>query len=251
RCCWRPMPAPSSYRSMRRPGITFTSGQGGSSFWAIFGSAVPDAAWWLGIPGALYALMLKSVALVLAILAVIFLLQNRVPVAAWISGEPAGASGWARVRRSLGEVWHVLAILYIAGIYVIYALHTEGGFLYVLRATALSLIVIIAARVIVRFVQGLSRRGFAIKPELKAQFPTLEYRANRYPDPDGTDQSDCLYPSGADRAAGLEYRGVCVVRLRSRPARHWQRAVDRRGADHCARAMGARGQRDRAVSDCD
>jgi small conductance mechanosensitive channel len=26
----------------------------------------------------------------------------------------------------------------------------------------------------------LSRRGFAIKPELKAQFPTLEQRANRY-----------------------------------------------------------------------
>ena len=150
------------------------------AFWAIFGYAVPDAAWWLGIPGALYALMLKSVALVLAILAVIFLLQNRAPIAAWISAEPAGASGWARVRRSLGEIWHVLAILYIAGIYVIYALHTEGGFLYVLRATLLSLIVIIAARVIVRFVQGLSRRGFAIKPELKAQFPTLEHRANRY-----------------------------------------------------------------------
>jgi len=34
--------------------------------------------------------------------------------------------------------------------------------------------------VIVRFIQGLSRRGFAIKPELKAQFPTLEHRANRY-----------------------------------------------------------------------
>jgi moderate conductance mechanosensitive channel len=150
------------------------------AFWAIFGYAVPEAAWWLGIPGALYALMLKSVALVLAILAVIFLLQNRAPVATWISGEAAGASGWARARRSLGEIWHVLAILYIAGTYLIYALRIEGGFLYVLRATLLSLITIIAARLIVRFVQGLSRRGFAIKPELKAQFPTLEHRANRY-----------------------------------------------------------------------
>jgi moderate conductance mechanosensitive channel len=151
------------------------------AFWAIFGHAVPEAAWWLGVPGALHALMLKTVALVLAILVVIFLLQNRAPVAAWISGEPTGATtGWARVRRSLGEIWHILAILYITGIYLIYALHTEGGFLYVLRATALSLIIIIAARVVVRFVQGLSRRGFAIKPELKAQFPTLEHRANRY-----------------------------------------------------------------------
>ena len=150
------------------------------TFWAIFGYAVPKAAWWLGVPGALYALMLKAVGLVLAVLAIIFLLQNRATVAVWIAGQMPRASGWARVRRSLGEIWHLLAIFYIVGIYLIYALQIEGGFVYVLRATVLSLIVIVAARVVVRFVQGLSRRGFAIKPELKAQFPTLEQRANRY-----------------------------------------------------------------------
>jgi len=150
------------------------------TFWAIFGYAVPEAAWWLGVPGALYALMLKVVGLVLTMLAIIFLLQNRAPIAAWIAGEPAGVSGWARIRRSLGEIWYLLAILYIIGIYLIYALHIEGGSLYVLRATVLSLLVIVAARVLVLFVRGLSRRGFAIKPELRAQFPTLEHRANRY-----------------------------------------------------------------------
>jgi small-conductance mechanosensitive channel len=150
------------------------------TFWGIFGYAVPKAAWWLGVPGALYALMLKAVGLVLAVLAIIFLLQNRATVAAWIAGDMSGASGWGRVRRSLGEIWHLLAIVYIVGIYLIYALRIEGGFVYVLRATVLSLIVIVAARVVVRFVHGLSRRGFAIKPELKAQFPTLEQRANRY-----------------------------------------------------------------------
>jgi len=150
------------------------------TFWAIFGYAVPEAAWWLGIPGALYALLLKTVALVLGVLAIIFLLQNRSTVAAWIAGEPAAASGWSRVRRTLGETWHLLAILYIIAAYLIYALHMEGGFTYVLRATLLSLILIVAARLLVSFVQRLSRRGFALKPELKAQFPTLEQRANRY-----------------------------------------------------------------------
>jgi small conductance mechanosensitive channel len=120
------------------------------------------------------------VGLVLAVLAVIFLLQNRAAVAIWIAGEVASTSGWARVRRSLGEIWHLLAILYIVGLYLIYALHIEGGFIYVLRATVLSLIVLVAAQLLARFVQGLSRRGFAIRPELKAQFPTLEQRANRY-----------------------------------------------------------------------
>jgi len=150
------------------------------TFWGIFGYALPEAAWWLGIPGALYALLLKTVGLVLAVLAIIFILQNRVTVAAWIAGEPKAASGWSRVRRTLGETWPLLAILYITGAYLIYALHMEGGFTYVLRATLLSLILIIAARLLVSLVQRLSRRGFAIKPELKAQFPTLEQRANRY-----------------------------------------------------------------------
>jgi small-conductance mechanosensitive channel len=150
------------------------------TFWGIFAYAVPEAAWWLGIPGALYALMLKTVGLVLAVLAIIFLLQNRTTVAAWIAGEPAAASGWSRVRRTLGESWHLLAILYIIAAYLIYALHMEGGFAYVLRATLSSLVLIVAARLLVSFAQRLSRRGFAIKPELKAQFPTLEQRANRY-----------------------------------------------------------------------
>jgi small conductance mechanosensitive channel len=150
------------------------------TFWAIFGYAVPEAAWWLGIPGPLYALLLKTVGLVLAVLAIIFLLQNRSTVAAWIAGESVAPSGWSRVRRTFGETWHLLAILYIVGAYLIYALHMEGGFTYVARATALSLILIVAARLLVSFVQRLSRRGFAIKPELKAQFPTLEQRTNRY-----------------------------------------------------------------------
>jgi small conductance mechanosensitive channel len=84
------------------------------------------------------------------------------------------------MRGSLAEIWPVLAVLYITGIYLIYALRIEGGFVYVARATALSLVVIVAAKLLVRFIRELSRRGFAIKPELKAQFPTLEQRANRY-----------------------------------------------------------------------
>ena len=46
-------------------------------FCGIFGFAVPQAAWWLGIPGALYTLLLKLAGLVVALLALIFLLQNR------------------------------------------------------------------------------------------------------------------------------------------------------------------------------
>jgi len=113
-------------------------------------------------------------------LTIVFVLQNRAQIARWIAGAPAAASGWGRIRRSLAEIWPVLAIIYISGIYLIYALRIQGGFVYVARATTLSLIVIVAAQLFVHFIRELSRRGFAISPELKAQFPTLEQRANRY-----------------------------------------------------------------------
>jgi small-conductance mechanosensitive channel len=148
--------------------------------WAVFGYGVPEAAWWLGVPGAIYALLLNALGLVLALLTIIFVLQNRAQIAKWIAGTPGTASGWGRIRRSLAEIWPVLAILYISGIYLIYSLRIQGGFAYVARATTLSLIVIVAAQAVVRFIREVSRRGFAISPELKAQFPTLEQRANRY-----------------------------------------------------------------------
>jgi small-conductance mechanosensitive channel len=151
------------------------------TYWTVFGYAIAAAAWWLGIPGGLYALMLKIIGLVVAILALVFILQNRVWVSRWITGEaPMEGGGWTRVRRRLGESWHFLAILYIVGIYLVYALRIEGGSGYILRATVLSLVVLAGARLLVRFVEQLSARGFAVAPELKARFPLLEQRANRY-----------------------------------------------------------------------
>ncbi|HEY1260510.1 MAG TPA: mechanosensitive ion channel domain-containing protein, partial [Stellaceae bacterium] len=149
-------------------------------FVAAYGYAIPEAAWWLGIPGAIYALMLNLTGLVLALLAIVFVLQNRVAIGRWIAGDPPSATGWGRIRRTLGEIWALLAVVYIVGIYLIYALRIEGGFGYVLRATVLSLVVIVAARLVVRAIHRLSQHGFALSPELKAQFPTLEHRANRY-----------------------------------------------------------------------
>jgi moderate conductance mechanosensitive channel len=125
-------------------------------------------------------LMLNLAGLVLALLAIIFLLQNRSAIADWIGGDGSTVSGWSRVRRTLADIWQLLAIFYIAGLYAIYALRIEGGFVYVARATALSVVVVVAARLIARSIRSLSRRGFAISPQLKAQFPTLEHRANRY-----------------------------------------------------------------------
>jgi hypothetical protein len=91
--------------------------------------------------------------LVLAILGIVFVLQNRAVVARWIQGaEQAESAGLIRLRRRLAEIWHILAIVYIGGIYLAYALRVAGGSGYILRATLVSLVVIVGARLLVRFI---------------------------------------------------------------------------------------------------
>ena len=153
--------------------------------WSVFGFAFAEGAWWLGVPGGIYALTLKAVAFVLAILAIVFVLQNRGPVGEWVAGPfeltaDARSASWRGVRRRLSESWHVFAIVYILGIFAVYALHITGGFGYLLRATILTLVAIIGARLLIGVAQRAIARGFAIAPDLKSRFPTLEQRANRY-----------------------------------------------------------------------
>jgi moderate conductance mechanosensitive channel len=157
-------------------------------YWSVYGYAVTAGAWWLGVPGGIYALLLKSTALVLTVLAVIFVLQNRVAMREWLRGrKPDGGAegvgevnGWRVLRNRLADTWHVLAITYISAIFLVYVLRVEGGFVYVLRGTLLTLAIIVIARLVVGLTRKATRHGFAIGSELKQKFPTLEQRANRY-----------------------------------------------------------------------
>jgi small conductance mechanosensitive channel len=156
--------------------------------WAIFGPAVANGAWWLGVPGAVYVLVLRGTVMVLAILAVIFILQNRRAVAEWLRGNASAAKvskrgeerRWGLLRNQMAEIWHILAIIYVVGTFGIYVLHIEGGLALLLRATLLSVVVLLAAALVLRFINRLGRTGFAVRPDLKARFPTLEARTNRY-----------------------------------------------------------------------
>jgi small-conductance mechanosensitive channel len=149
--------------------------------WAAYGYAASVGGWWLGAPGAINGLVMRISVLVLAILAIIFVLQNRAAVRTWLRGhDQAALSGWRIVRHRLADTWHVLAVVYVIGTFGVYILNTEAGLGLLLRATALSLVVITTAAILIRFIDEVLQRGLALKPDLKARFPMLEARANRY-----------------------------------------------------------------------
>jgi small conductance mechanosensitive channel len=171
--------------------------------WGVFVRGIVAATWWLGVPGAVFSTLQKSVALVVTLLAIVFVLQNRQAVAAWIRPRPPATrdqppledAGEMPVelpavvprhpaldllRYRLAEIWHVLAVVYLAGIFCVYALKIEGGFAFLFRATVLTIALGTAARFLVQFSARAAHRGFAIPDEMRARFPTLELRANRY-----------------------------------------------------------------------
>jgi small-conductance mechanosensitive channel len=142
----------------------------------VYGYFLIEAALLLGLPAGGHAGLSRILALLLTVIAVVFIFQNRVPVAGWIAGEAQGGS----LRERLADIWHVLAALYVAGIFVVWALGVEGGFEYMARATIATLLILAVARLGLAGMGQAVLRGFSVGADLKARFPSLEARANRY-----------------------------------------------------------------------
>lgn len=153
----------------------------------LFGAFALHAAVLAGLPPQSHALLIKLLGLLVAAMTAVLVLQNRQAVAAWLRQDTAAPPpGEAkrrpaqRLRQRLADVWHVLAIVYILVLYVVWAADIDGGFAYLLRASALTLLIVAVAMGAARLLTVTMARAFRISADNKAQFPGLEELANRY-----------------------------------------------------------------------
>ena len=134
----------------------------------------------LGITQAAYVVLLKLLGIVVTVLLVLLVVRNRVRVANALRGMGHDAQGRRTVRSRLADIWHVLAVAYILAICGVWILQVDEGFTYLLRATVLSIVILVAARIAVTLAREALRRGFSLGPDLKLAFPNLEEHAVRY-----------------------------------------------------------------------
>ena len=147
----------------------------------VYGYFFAEAALLLGLPKGGYLALTKIIGLLLALLMVIVILQNRSTFAAFIRGpEDGGFAGLKILRRRFSEIWHVLAIIYVIAVYMVWVLEISGGFEFVFRATLLSIVVLIAAKLAILGSREAVDRGFGLRPELMDRYPGLAARSNRY-----------------------------------------------------------------------
>lgn len=147
----------------------------------VYGYFLAQVAELLGMDQAGSEALLKAVGLVVALMLVLLAMQNRTAVAAALRGAGGdGASHISVVRERFADIWHVLAMLYIAVVYGIWAVGLEGGFELIFLGTVLSIVILVAGRLAAAALRRMLHRGFALGEEVRRQFPGLEARANRY-----------------------------------------------------------------------
>jgi small-conductance mechanosensitive channel len=155
---------------------------------AITGYAVAEAGLLFGLPWTAYDAILRVSLLIVTLLLVIVILQNRGAVAdALRAPELPDGEALDRARRlfrtlrdRLADVWHLLAILWLFAAWGVWALEIRDGFARLLRVSALTALILGAAKLADMLLRRAILRGFRISPELAKRYPGLEARANRY-----------------------------------------------------------------------
>ena len=144
----------------------------------------------VGLPLPAYDILLKALGFILAALLVVLIFQNRGAVAQWLRGDQQSHGQQARQQRApaglrllrarLADVWHILASLYVIGIYGVWAAQIPGGFDLLPAPRSFPFSSSSAVRMLVGAGDGLLRRYLLHRRELKQRFPGLEARADRY-----------------------------------------------------------------------
>jgi len=119
------------------------------------------AAFLLGLPKSGAYALLRLLGAVLLALAVAFVLHYRRRVAGWLRRRADTASrrfGAPQLLRGFASIWHVLAIGYITGFFVVAAFGIEGGFSFMLRGTLMSLLIVAVAWILILGVHGVTDR---------------------------------------------------------------------------------------------
>ena len=148
---------------------------------AVYGFFAAEALPLLGFGAEPQTLTRKLVGLLVASMLIVLVLQNRRAVRAWLSPEDSTRAR-QRVRRSVAEVWHLVAIGYVVAVYLVWAIEVPGGFEFLLHATVVTLVTALGAVAVLAALHKGVEHAFRLNEETRQRFPRLEERVSRYRD---------------------------------------------------------------------
>ena len=146
----------------------------------IYGFALVEILRHLGLGAQSAAVLLKIIGLFVALMLAVLVLQGRATIAGIISGDEDEHEMFAAFRNRLASVWYVLALFYLAALYLVWALRIENGAEFLFRGTILTTLIFIFSYVAATGLRHATEKVFALRAEVKRRYPSLEARANMY-----------------------------------------------------------------------
>ncbi|MFT8468532.1 MAG: mechanosensitive ion channel domain-containing protein, partial [Acetobacter syzygii] len=125
--------------------------------------------------------MMRGVVLIEHLIIAAFIWRIRHIVARALQPSPGLRKNalWA-FAGTLAKLWWVPIIFLDMALWFVWAAHLKGGYQWILHGTLLTFLCLIVSRVLALLVYGLQDRLFRVGPELQAQYPDLQKRADFY-----------------------------------------------------------------------
>ncbi|HSO59547.1 MAG TPA: mechanosensitive ion channel domain-containing protein [Desulfobacterales bacterium] len=154
---------------------------------ALVGYLLVSTALLFGLPPRGFAALTNLLGMILTMMLIAFILKNRSAVADWIRGVdlPSARRRTAirSARRCLAAVWHIIAIVYLSGLFIVWWQHIAGGLIYLVRSTLLTALVVFAAWLLVHGLRRAVESALTVGEERDRLFPSLKHRAKSYVTP--------------------------------------------------------------------
>ena len=171
-------------------------------WYGVYAYFFAETARLLSVPVGMHQLLVKALGLGFAVLLVALVVQSRRTVADRISGRKSAAETSSATLRMLRErvagLWHVLALAYITGGWVVWALEIADGPNILVEKTGATLLVLAAAWLAVKVVSWLTGISLGAVAEIGSRYSFVSERVER------------VLPA-VRRAAGLVVQGVAVL----------------------------------------
>ncbi|HXA20751.1 MAG TPA: mechanosensitive ion channel domain-containing protein [Acetobacteraceae bacterium] len=146
----------------------------------VFGYAVAEVGLLLGLSDAAHDALLKAFGLVDHVFLGIIVIQQRKAVRQAIRA-PAGATGpFAGFRNWLARIWHWLALLLLATLWLAWVVEIPHGYSLMLRYSVSIVAVLAVARLVQIVVHGALDRMLSVRPEVVSRYPGIETRLVLY-----------------------------------------------------------------------
>ncbi|MFC4352915.1 mechanosensitive ion channel domain-containing protein [Fodinicurvata halophila] len=119
---------------------------------------------------------------VVLLMAVVLVLQNRKPIGSWLH-QRAQQNDMTFTRSllfMLARCWHLIAITYLATLFIVSLLHPEDALPFMLTATLESIVVVVLGIAVSFALSRVISVGVHLSDDMRRNLPMLEQRLNAY-----------------------------------------------------------------------